>query len=453
MRSFLIGSLLALSQAQTIVQIAQADPELRFLVDALVAGGLVETLNGTGPFTVFAPINQGFDALGRNILDYVLNPDHIKTLDGVLTYHVVAGAVTSDQLHDGEVVPTLDGTETVTVHIAGAEVRINNARVLRANIKASNGVIHVIDNVLVPSDFALPKDDIVTTAKSVASLSTLVTAVGAAGVAADLSAPNGPFTVFAPNNDAFAKLPAAELQYLLAHPAELRAILFYHVTDHRIYADEIKDYARARTLNGQELVFFVAANGTVLINGYSKVIATNVDCQNGVVHVVDTVILPAAMASRAAAWAAANPALPNLVQLAQSVPELSTLVTAVVAANLVTTLSSPGPFTVFAPTNDAFNALPPGVLSYLLNNTADLTAVLTYHVLAGAVNSSAVTDGETAKTVQGDDIRFRVIGNKQRGYQIFVNEFARVIKADNFASNGIAHIIDQVLLPETPRRV
>jgi len=210
---------------------------------------------------------------------------------------------------------------------------------------------------------------------------------------------------------------------------------------------------RARTLNGQELVFFVAANGTVLINGYSKVIATNVDCQNGVVHVVDTVILPAAMASRAAAWAAANPALPNLVQLAQSVPELSTLVTAVVAANLVTTLSSPGPFTVFAPTNDAFNALPPGVLSYLLNNTADLTAVLTYHVLAGAVNSSAVTDGETAKTVQGDDIRFRVIGNKQRGYQIFVNEFARVIKADNFASNGVAHIIDQVLLPETPRRV
>jgi len=229
--------------------------------------------------------NQGFDALGRNILDYVLNPDHVKTLDGVLTYHVVAGAVTSDQLHDGEVVPTLDGTETVTVHIAGAEVRINNARVLRANIKASNGaweassslrraalavlgvasplrrratrpsvpapcpsppcagVIHVIDNVLVPSDFALPKDDIVTTAKSVASLSTLVTAVGAAGVAADLSAPNGPFTVFAPNNDAFAKLPAAELQYLLAHPAELRAILFYHVTDHRIYADEIKDYA------------------------------------------------------------------------------------------------------------------------------------------------------------------------------------------------------------------
>ena len=83
--------------------------------------------------------NQGFDALGRNILDYVLNPDHVKTLDGVLTYHVVAGAVTSDQLHDGEVVPTLDGKETVTVHIAGAEVRINNARVLRANIKASNG--------------------------------------------------------------------------------------------------------------------------------------------------------------------------------------------------------------------------------------------------------------------------------------------------------------------------
>ena len=93
-----------------------------------------------------------------------------------------------------------------------------------------------------PSDFALPKDDIVTTAKAVADLSTLVAAVVAAGVAGDLSMPNGPYTVFAPNNAAFAKLPAAELQYLLAHPDELKAILFYHLLDHRRYADEISNY-------------------------------------------------------------------------------------------------------------------------------------------------------------------------------------------------------------------
>jgi transforming growth factor-beta-induced protein len=170
-----------------------------------------------GPFTVFAPLNTGFAALGPNILDYILNVDNKGLLDNVLTYHVVAGTVFSSQLYNGEKVATLDNNLTVGVTINNNEVLLNsNAQVIQADIVASNGVIHIISNVLVPSNFALPAKDIVQTAASTSALSTLVTAVKAASLVTALSMPSGPYTVFAPTNDAFAKIPATELQYLLA---------------------------------------------------------------------------------------------------------------------------------------------------------------------------------------------------------------------------------------------
>jgi transforming growth factor-beta-induced protein len=170
-----------------------------------------------GPFTVFAPLNTAFAALGPNILDYILNVDNKGLLDNVLTYHVVAGTVFSSQLYNGEKVTTLNNNLTVGVTINNNEVLLNsNAQVIQADIVASNGVIHIISNVLVPANFVLPAKDIVQTAASTSALSTLVTAVKAASLVAALSMPNGPYTVFAPTNDAFAKIPATELQYLLA---------------------------------------------------------------------------------------------------------------------------------------------------------------------------------------------------------------------------------------------
>lgn len=132
--------------------------------------------------------------------------------------------------------------------------------------------------MLVPSNFALPKSDVLTLALATPSLSTLVTAVKAANLAAALAMPNGPYTVFAPNDDAFAKIPADELNYLLAHPAELAALLEYHLLPRRVYAEEIVNFGVERTLlDGQDIVFFVDDSGNVLLNGVSKVIATNID--------------------------------------------------------------------------------------------------------------------------------------------------------------------------------
>lgn len=312
--------------------------------------------------------------------------------------------------------------------------------------EASNGVVHIIDNVLVPSNFALPKNDILTTALATSSLSTLVTAVKAANITEALAMPNGPYSVFAPTDAAFAKIPANELNYLLTHPDALRAVLFYHLLDHRVYAQEIVNFEQQRTLNGESILFLTNASGAVLINGVSAVIATNVGCTNGVVHLIDTVLIPKAVREAIAAEAEAKVAAEaNIVQLAESVPELSTLVKAVVAAGLVNTLESAGPFTVFAPTNDAFNRLPNGVLEYLLANPKELAQVLLYHVAAGNVSSTQLKNDEVITTAQGSNVTVHIYDDRRQTL-IFVED-ALVIAPNNEASNGVVHLIDQVIFP------
>lgn len=132
----------------------------------------------------------------------------------------------------------------------------------------------------------------------------------------------------------------------------------------------------------------------------------------------------------------------NIVQLASGTESLSTLVTAVKAAGLVETLSGKGPFTVFAPTNDAFDALPEGVLVKLLKpeNKDKLVAVLTYHVVSGNVKSTDLKDGMEAATVQGDNIKVDLSDGAK------IND-ANVVSADINASNGVVHVIDKVILP------
>lgn len=280
--------------------------------------------------------------------------------------------------------------------------------------------------------------NIVQTAESVPALSTLVTALKAGGLVTALSGP-GPFTVFAPTNDAFNSLPPGVLNNLLV-PSNVKVldnILTYHVVaGAAAYSSQLSNLENVKTLQGQNATVFLNF-GSVYIN-YALVVIANVTCSNGVVHVIDKVLLPAASKSFLA------PFLPNIVQLAQSVPDLSTLVTAVVAGGLAATLSGPGPFTVLAPTNEAFAALPPGVLASLLQpaNVKVLDAVLTYHVVAGAaVKFSQLTDREVIKTIQGGPVEVFYYFK-----DTFIN-YAQITAPDNLASNGIVHIIDAVLLP------
>merc|ERR1712054_337937 len=215
--------------------------------------------------------------------------------------------------------------------------------------------------------------------------STLVTAVVAADLADTLSSP-GPFTVFAPTNEAFAALPDGTLDSLLKpeNKAQLADILTFHVLPAQVLSTDLKPFQRVATVEGKHLDVIKGNKGVFVganVKSLKQVTGADNLASNGVAHIIDGVMLPPATLGADK---------PNIVELAQSVDDLSTLVTAVVAADLAETLSSPGPFTVFAPTNEAFAALPDGTLDSLLKpeNKAQLADILTFHVLPEQVLST-----------------------------------------------------------------
>merc|ERR1712166_671987 len=237
-----------------------------------------------------------------------------------------------------------------------------------------------------------PTMNLVELAASVPALSTLVVAVKAAGLVATLESP-GPFTVLAPTNDAFNNLPAGVLQKLLQpeNKAALVQILTYHVAAGNVQAGDLTNGMKIKTVEGSNVTAFVRGSEVTFEGGakgdIAKVVQANAEATNGVAHVIDAVLIPPATMQLLIGD------MKNIVETAASVPALSTLVVAVKAAGLVATLEGKGPFTVFAPTNDAFNALPAGVLQKLLQpeNKAELAAVLTYHVVAGNVTAGELT--------------------------------------------------------------
>ncbi|HKK71127.1 MAG TPA: fasciclin domain-containing protein [Candidatus Krumholzibacteria bacterium] len=291
----------------------------------------------------------------------------------------------------------------------------------------------------VETEFALQRTasgDIVDTAVA-AGFETLVAAVQAAELEGALRS-DGPFTVFAPTDEAFADLPAGLLDALLLpeNQDKLQQILLYHVLEGQVNSGDLRFFQRVETLEGSDveiLRFF----RLILVNGVWVQLA-DVQATNGVIHVIDEVLIPEGFTLE-------DPAEPtdDLVDTAVDAG-LSTLVTAVQAAGLEETLRSEGPFTVFAPSNDAFDRLPDGLVAELLEpeNVEFLQDLLLYHVVSGAeVLSTDLNRFQRVEMAQGD----KTFVFKSR-FGIFVN-FSRVVAADVLASNGVAHVINRVLIP------
>ncbi|NJC98077.1 MAG: fasciclin domain-containing protein [Anaerolineae bacterium] len=262
----------------------------------------------------------------------------------------------------------------------------------------------------------------------------LVAAVTAARLVDTLKG-EGPFTVFAPTDDAFAKLPAGTIDELIKpeNKQQLTDILLYHVVSGKVMASDVVGLSSAPTVLGKDVAIKVE-NGNVFIND-AQVIITDIETSNGVIHVIDSVLLPPAEEAAAPG---------TIVDIAAGDGRFSTLVAAVSAAGLVEALSGEGPFTVFAPTNDAFAALPAGTLDSLLlpENKQQLTDILLYHVVSGKVMASDVVGLSSAPTVLGKDISIKVEDGK-----VFLNDSIQVIITVIEASNCVIHVIDAVLLP------
>ena len=270
--------------------------------------------------------------------------------------------------------------------------------------------------------------DIVETAVAAGSFKTLAAALGAADLAGALKG-EGPFTVFAPTDDAFAKLPEGTVENLLRpeNKAQLASILTYHVVPGNVKAGDVVNLSFANTLNGQRIDVNVNEDG-VFIDG-AKVLKTDIACSNGTIHVIDSVILPSTK---------------NVVETAVENGSFTILAKALGAAGLVDALQGEGPFTVFAPTDEAFKKLPAETLASLLQpeNKDKLTAILTYHVVPGRVFASDARQVSGAKTLQGSKLSIKTKGD---GLMI---DGANVVAADIETSNGVIHVLDAVILPE-----
>ncbi len=266
---------------------------------------------------------------------------------------------------------------------------------------------------------------------------TLVAAVTAADLAETLQG-DGPFTVFAPTDDAFAALPEGTVEALLNDIPALTDILLYHVVSGKVMAADVVNLDMADTVLGKSVDIMVE-DGKVMVND-AQVIITDIEASNGVIHVIDAVLLPPADESEMMADEPMAPAQ-DIVDIAVEDGRFETLVAAVTAADLAETLQGDGPFTVFAPTDDAFAALPEGTVEALLNDIPALTDILLYHVVSGKVMAADVVNLDMADTVLGKSVDIMVEDGK-----VMVND-AQVIITDIEASNGVIHVIDAVLLP------
>jgi transforming growth factor-beta-induced protein len=272
--------------SKNIVETAVAAGQFKTLASLLDKAGLVDTLATGGPFTVFAPTDAAFARLPKSTLDS-LAADPAK-LKAVLLYHVVSGAVPAKDVVKLRSAKTLNGAD-VRIRVTGGAVRVDAARVAAADVMASNGIIHVIDRVLIPKTATAPKRNIVGTAAAAGRFKTLVSLLEQAGLAGTLQG-KGPYTVFAPTDKAFSKVPRATLAALGRDRARLRAVLLYHVARGKLTAAAVAKRTQIRTLNGKSVRVRVAG-GAVRVGG-ARVTAANVAASNGVVHAIDSVLIP-----------------------------------------------------------------------------------------------------------------------------------------------------------------
>ncbi|HET7773777.1 MAG TPA: fasciclin domain-containing protein [Burkholderiaceae bacterium] len=430
-----------------IVQTAANSSDFSTLVAAVQSAGLVNTLSGPGPFTVFAPTNAAFaDLLGSLGLtaNQLLDPANRPLLTAILTYHVLPGQVLRAQVPAGTPIPTVQGG-TFTVAANGNALTITDALGRTANIVATdalatNGVIHTIDRVILPQGVL----NIAQTARVIPGFSTLLAAVGTSSAVGARLTGTAPTTVFAPTDTAFTNLLTSlglTPAQLLASPALVQQILLYHALDGQVLRAQVPTNTAITTLQGGS--FTVAAAGTGLritdaLTRQINITATDIRASNGVIHVVDTVLLPQGQL--------------NIAQTASVIPAFSTLRAAVGAAApaVATALTGTAPLTVFAPTNDAFaNLLTElGVTQQaLLANQNLLTTVLTYHVVNGQVLRAQVPLNTPITTLETGTFTVAAGANNSLVITDELNRTSNIVLTDVRASNGVIHVIDRVLRP------
>ncbi|MGB0449811.1 MAG: fasciclin domain-containing protein [Porticoccaceae bacterium] len=429
--------------ATTIVDVAVADGNFTTLVAALEATGLDATLSDTsGSFTVFAPTDEAFALLGQKAIDGLLND--LDTLTDILTYHVISGEVDAAAAvaSAGSLVEMVNG-DKIGLSLDGEDLLVNVATVTATDIQADNGIIHVIDAVLMPlADRAEPTMNIVDTAIAAGTFDTLVSALQTAGLDSALADESRSFTVFAPTDEAFAMIGEDTIAALLADPDVLADLLLQHVVEAEVLS------TTAFSLNGQsastlsEASIPVSINSTLnsLLFGGATVTVKDIYTSNGVIHIIDMVVV--------ADVELPQPPAMSIVDVAQANGNFTNLVAALQATGLDTVLDDPeSSFTVFAPSDDAFALLGQETIDVLFANPPSLAAILLNHVL---LDTTVLQDGAVTVAQSADKMvtmaSTQDVSLSLADGTLYVNKSA-VSLTDIIADNGVIHMIDQVILP------
>ncbi len=285
----------AKSRPVNVVKTAATAGQFKTLLSLLVAADLDDTLKGDGPFTVFAPTDDAFAKLPKGAVESLLLPENKAKLTSILAYHVIAGknrfdfgTAAPDQPYEYK---TVNGA-SVTVVKGDGVIRVNDAKVVAQNVACSNGSVQVIDRVLMPPMKAKAKaNTIPAVAEKAGQFKTLLAALTAAELA-DVLGGDGPFTVFAPTDDAFAKLPKGTVEKLLKdeNRKQLVGVLKYHVVAGKLTAKELVKAEKAKTLQGGSVTVGISG-GRVTVN-QANVFGSDVGADNGVIHVIDRVLMP-----------------------------------------------------------------------------------------------------------------------------------------------------------------
>lgn len=282
---FLLFSSQAFAQSKDIVDTAVAAGQFKTLVAAVQAAGLVDALKAPGPLTVLAPTDEAFAKLPEGTVESLLKPENKQQLIDILTYHVVPGSVDAATVSSLSSAKSLNGQQ-IDIENSADGLSVDDAKVTAADIRCSNGIIHIIDSVILPST-----DNIPTVATNAGTFSTLLAAAQAAGLVEALAG-DGPLTVFAPNDQAFGTLPAGTVASLLRpeNKGKLADILKYHVVSGRVYASDALRAKSATTLQGTNVNIAATEQGASVEN--AAILQTDLDASNGVIHVIDRVLIP-----------------------------------------------------------------------------------------------------------------------------------------------------------------
>ncbi|XP_032480947.1 transforming growth factor-beta-induced protein ig-h3 isoform X4 [Phocoena sinus] len=478
-------------------------------------------MEGPGSFTIFAPSNEAWASLPAEVLDSLVSNVNIELLNA-LRYHMVDRRVLTDELKHGMALTSMYQNSNIQIHhYPNGIVTVNCARLLKADHHATNGVVHLIDKVI-----STISNNIQQIIEIEDTFETLRAAVAASGLNTLLEG-DGQYTLLAPTNEAFEKIPAETLNRILGDPEALRDLLNNHILKSAMCAEAIVAGLSLETLEGTTLE--VGCSGdTLTINGKPIISNKDVVATNGVIHFIDELLIPDSaktlfelaaesdvstavdlfrqaglgthlsgterltlLAPMNSVFKDGTPPvdarLKNLLlnhmikdQLAskylyhgQILETLggkklrvfvyrnslciensciaahdkrgSMLVAAIQSAGLTETLNREGVYTVFAPTNEAFQALPPGELNKLLGNAKELANILKYHVGDEILVSGGIGALVRLKSLQGDKLEVSSKNNV-----VNVNK-EPVTEVDIMATNGVVHAISSVLQPPANR--